>query len=320
MTLRAELRAGLVLPVICAPMFLVSGPDLVRAACASGLLGVLPRHNARTFEQFDSWLTDIRRELDEIEATGRTVGPLAVNLSAKVDHDELPRLLDSCDRHRIQLVISATGNPADLTARVHDWGGSIFHDVTTIRFAEKAISAGVDGVICIGAGGGGHSGTVSHLALIPKVRSMFDGTIVAAGAISNGAAVRAMEVLGADLSYLGTRFIASAESMAPDAYKQMLVDSTAADLSYSAAGGGVPANWLRPSLANVGVDPAIPSAHTRFDRLPPGFGYWKDVWSAGHGVEIIQDVPTVAELVARLRGEYAAACRTPDMLGSALGY
>jgi nitronate monooxygenase len=315
-TLDPAVRAGLSLPAICPPMFLVSGPDLVREACAAGILAALPRQNARTAEQFEAWLGEIRAGLDEVAATGVRVGPLAVNLSAKFDADELPRTLEACERNGVRLVISATGNPAELVKRVHDWGGQVFHDVTSVRFAEKAIAADVDGVICIGAGGGGHSGTTSHLALVPKVRSMFDGTIVAAGAIGTGAAIRAAEILGADLAYLGTRFIATSESMASAAYKRMLVDSHASDLHYLPARGGVPANWLGPSLAEQGVDlEALVAARAKSVplQLPAELRYWADVWSAGQGIELIDDVPSVAELVRRLRREYVAACAVPDM-------
>ncbi|GAA4554546.1 nitronate monooxygenase [Pseudonocardia xishanensis] len=312
MSLDSGLRSSLVLPAICPPMFLVSGPDLVGEACRAGIVGALPRANARTTEQFESWLAAIRSSLDEVE----NPGPLAVNFTAKIDPAELRDNLRICAKYGVRVIISATGNPRRLTEEVHDWGGLVFHDVTSVRFAEKAIDAGVDGVVCIGAGGGGHSGTVSHLALIPKVREFYDGTIIAAGAIATGAAVRAAEILGADLAYLGTRFIATQESMAHRDYKSMLVDSTSVDLRYVAAEGGVPANWLAASLARVGIDvdaldaPASPG-------LPKDLRYWVDVWSAGQGIDLIDDLPTVAELTRRLRREYVAACELSDMSAAA---
>lgn len=317
MSLDIRLRELLALPAICPPMFLVSGPELVREACRAGLIGALPRLNARTSGEFESWLAAIRAGLD---GTDGPAGPLAVNFTAKLDPAELRSDLKLCAKYGVRVIISATGNPAQLTREVHDWGGTVFHDVTSIRFAEKAIEAGVDGVVCIGAGGGGHSGTVSHLTLIPKVRSFFDGTIVAAGAIATGAAVRAAELLGADLAYLGTRFIATQESMAPAAYKQMIVDASSADLRYVAAEGGVPANWLAASLAQVGVDLSALDLAARQGRevsLPGGLRYWAEVWSAGQAVELIDDIPPVAELARRLRREYVAACELPDMSAAA---
>jgi nitronate monooxygenase len=316
MSIPTEIRSRLRLPVICPPMFLVSGPDLVREACLGGLVGVLPRQNARSFDIFAGWMRSVRHALDEAEERGEIVGPLGVNVSAKIESAELNPILDVCDAAGARIVVSAYGDPAELVTRVHDRGGLVYHDVTNLRFAEKAIAAGVDGLICIGAGGGGHSGTVSHLAFLPKVRSMFDGTIIAAGAIGTGAAVRAAEILGADLCYAGTRFIATQESLAAPAYKQMLVDARAADLHYLPAENGVPANWLGPALAAAGIDlTALESARRsgRPQPLPAELKYWVDVWSAGQGVELISDVPSVRDLVLRLRQEYVDACRTPDM-------
>ncbi|MGV0793494.1 NAD(P)H-dependent flavin oxidoreductase [Mycolicibacterium sp. XJ1819] len=319
MALDDRIRRKLTLPAICAPMFLVSGPELVTAACRAGLVGALPRQNARSTDVFESWLREIRSELDAHaeQNPGARVGPLAVNLATRFDADVLTAELDLCARYGVEIVISAQGNPAELTKRVHDWGGVIFHDVTTMRFAEKAIAAGVDGLTCIGAGGGGHSGTISHLVLIPKIRSMFDGVIVLAGAVSNGAAIRAAEILGADLSYLGTRFIATRESRAADEYKAMLLRGTSTDLMYTPDIAGVAANWLTESMSAVGLDPAnLPKPEQRglsHAHLPDGVKPWKNLWSAGQGIDLIEDIPTVAELVTRLRREYVAACETPDM-------
>jgi len=316
------IRDRLRLPAVCAPMFLVSGPDLVSAACRAGIVGALPRQNARSFELFESWLTTLRRELDEyVDTTGEThVGPAAVNLATRMDADDLAAHLDVCARNDVSLVISATGDPSELIKRVHDWGGKVFHDVTSLRFAEKAIAAGADGLTCIGSGGGGHSGTISHLALIPKIRSMFDGTIVLAGAVSTGAAIRAAEILGADLAYLGTRFIATQESMAPPAYKQLLLSETSAGLRFTGAISGVPANWLAASMRRVGLDPddlPEPRGAMRHDHLPEGVRPWKNLWSAGQGIDLIDDLPTVAELVLRLRQEYVEACRASDLADAA---
>jgi nitronate monooxygenase len=319
MALTDTLRSRLVLPAVCAPMFLVSGPELVAAACKSGLIGGLPRQNARTLSIFEQWLRSIRDELDMFAADhpGARIGPVAVNLATRFDDDELAAHLELCARYGVEIIISAQGNPAELTRRVHDWGGLVFHDVTSMRFAEKAIAAGVDGMTCIGAGGGGHSGTTSPLVLIPKIRSIFDGTIILAGAVSTGAAIRAAEVLGADLAYLGTRFIATRESRARDAYKAMLVTGSSGDLMYTDDIAGVAANWMTESVRAVGLDPEqLPKptgAGLTHAHLPEGVKPWVNVWSAGQGIDLIDDVPTVAELVARLRREYVAACHAPDM-------
>ncbi|MBX5486466.1 MAG: nitronate monooxygenase [Mycolicibacterium hassiacum] len=319
MALDDAFRNKLTLPAVCAPMFLVTGPELVAAACKAGIVGALPRQNARGIDTFEEWLRSIRADLDAYAAEnpGARIGPLAVNLATAFDPDELAANLALCERYGVEIIISAQGNPAELARRVHDWGGVIFHDVTTLRFAEKAIAAGVDGLTCIGAGGGGHSGTISHLVLIPKIRSMFDGVVLMAGAISTGAAIRAAEILGADLAYLGTRFIATEESRAPDEYKAMLVRGTSADLMYTPDIAGVAANWMVESMRAVGLDPAnLPKPHGNgltHAHLPEGVKPWKNLWSAGQGVDLIDDVPTVAEVVARLRREYVAACATPSM-------
>jgi nitronate monooxygenase len=308
-------RKRLTAPIICPPMFLVSGPDLIREACLQGFVGALPRQNARSMEDFESWLQQVTSDLDEARAAGRQVGPIAANFAAKYAPEVLDAELELLGRYGVDIVITANGNPAETVKRVHDWGGVVWHDVTTIRFAEKAIAAGVDGLTCIGAGGGGHSGTVSHLALIPKVRSMFDGVIIAAGAIASGAAVRAAEVLGADLAYMGTRFIATEESLAPEAYKQMLVEADSTWLRYTTYEGGVPANWLLPSLAERGVSPDVLKDPRAW--LPGDLKYWSEVWSGGQAVELITDVPSVAELAGRIRREYIEACGVPDMAEAA---
>lgn len=303
-------------------MTMVSGPALVSAACRSGIMAGLPRHNAGGLEEFDSWLAAIRAETDALAALspGASIGPLAVNIIAGKPAAELRSDLEVCARHGVQIIISALGNPAELTRIVHDWGGKVFHDVTNLRFAAKAIEAGVDGLVCIGSGGGGHCGTLTSLSFIPRVRQMWDGTIIFAGGVSSGAAIRAAEILGADLVYLGTRFIATRESLAPDSYKAQLVACGADDLIYTERVTGVPANWLKPSLRQAGLDPdalPVPAAPRRYEHLPPGARPWRTLWSAGQGVDLINDVPSVAELVLRLRKEYVIACRTADMAAEA---
>jgi nitronate monooxygenase len=318
--LKPDLRSGLTLPVICAPMFTISGTELVREVCKAGLIGALPRANARDLAQFGQWLGAIRRDLraHALRHSAARIGPVAVSLSTRMVSAELAANLEVCARHDVNLIISASGDPTELVKRVHDQGALIFHDVTNLRFASKAISAGVDGLIAIGAGAGGQSGTMSPFALIPQLRSTFGGTIVAAGGIATGAGIRAAEVLGADLVYLGTRFIATRESEAAPDYKELLMCSSSADLIYTDRITGVPTSWLAPSLRRVGLAPedlpARRSADAR-DRshLPPGARPWKSIWSAGHGIDLIHDAPSVAELVGRLRGEYAAACNVPHV-------
>lgn len=318
MPLAPAIRARLTLPAVCAPMFLVSGPALVREACKAGLMGALPRQNARSLEAFDGWLGEIRRDLDAYAAArpAARIGPIAVNLATRMADDELRRNLEVCRRHGVEIIISAAGDPTELIARVHDIGGKVFHDVVNLRFAEKAIAAGADGLTCIGAGGGGHAGTISPLALIPKVRAMFAGTLLMAGAIGNGAAIRAAEVLGADLAYVGTRFIATQEAAAAAAYKELLVAETSRGLRFTDAVGGAPASWILESLRRVGLDPddlPPPGRPFTYDHLPDDARPWRDFWSAGQAIDLIEDVPTVAELCARLRREYVAACAEPDM-------
>jgi nitronate monooxygenase len=323
MSLEIELRNSLSLPAVCAPMTLVSGPELVREACRSGIMGVLPRHNAGGPAEFESWLAAIRRELEAHAAAHPTavIGPLAVNIIARQAAAQLRADVELSARYGVKYFISALGNPAEIARIVHQNGGRVFHDVTSLRFAAKAIEGGVDGLTCIGSGGGGHSGTLNALAFIPRVRQMWGGTILFAGCISNGAAIRAAEMLGADLAYLGTRFIATQESRAPPEYKAMLVSETSDDLHYTERVSGVPANWLKASLRRVNLDPQnlpvpVPGM-PRYQHLPSDVRPWRQIWSAGQGIDLIDDVPTVAELVRRLRQEYVAACEMPDMRAAA---
>lgn len=314
MTLDPSIRDSIVLPAVCAPMFLVSNPAMVRSACKSGIIGALPRQNARSFEMFEEWLKEIRNDLDRYadDNPGARVGPVAINLATKLPAEEAEAHLALCKRYGVEIVISAVGNPAELAARVHDCGMKIWHDVTSFRFAEKAIEAGVDGMTCVGAGGGGHSGGVGHLVLVPRIRRIFDGTLLMAGSISTGAAIRAAEILGADLAYMGTRFIATKEAAVDPAYARMLEESRSEDLLFTPAIAGVPANWLVPSMERLGLDPkSLPRREGKgmgYDHLPKGVKPWKNLWSAGQGIDLIDDTPGIGELVARLRREYVAAC------------
>ena len=295
MSIRSDIRERLRLPVICAPMFTVTGPALVREACLSGLIGGLPRHNARSLEEFEAWLRAIRdsinrrRDQDPLAKTGA----IAVNLASNLSPAELNENLLICRRYGVEIIINATGNPTELTHRAHDHGFLVYADAVNIRFAEKAIALDVEGINAIGSGGGGHSGVVSHLAFVAAVRARFDGTIAMGGAISTGSAIRAAEILGADLALVGTRFIAATESLADPIYKQLIVDSGIDDLTYTDRLGGAPANWFASTLAKRDAHP---------DAKP-----WHDIWSAGQGIEMISDIPSVAELVNRLEAEYRAA-------------
>ena len=321
MALDPQLRAGLTLPAVCAPMYRVSTPALVLEACKAGLIGGLPRQNARDVATFDAWLAEIRRGLDAYKAENPAarIGPIAANVRL-TDDEEGRAHAAICQKHGVEIVITAMGDPTEMAKRVHDIGARIFHDVTTIRFAEKAIAAGVDGLTCIGSGGGGHSGAINHLAFIPKVRAMFDGVVVMAGGVSTGAAIRASEILGADLAYLGTRFIATQEARAAPEYKQLLVSQGAKDLIFTHKVAGGAAMWLKESLRMVGLDPENlpePGLKGGHAHLPEGLRPWFNIWSAGQGIELISDIPTVAELVRRLRDEYIAACVVPDMAEAA---
>lgn len=306
------------IPAICAPMFLVTNVEMVAEACLAGIMGVLPRGNFRTAEEFEAGLAAINARIARAreQASERLIGPLAVNFGARSPEVELSENIAICRRQHVDIVVTALGNPAEVVRRCHDWGGRVLHDVTSLAFAEKAIAAGVDGVVAVAWGGGGHSGTMNPFVLIPQIRAGFDGIIVLAGGISTGGAIRAAEALGADLAYLGTRFIATRESGAPQAYKQMLVDTPSEQVLYTAAVNGAPASWLRPSLVAAGLDPdnlPTPAGFHDYSHLPQGFTPWRDIWSGGQGTGLIRDIPGVGELVDRLAAEYRAACARPSL-------
>lgn len=321
MALAKELRDRLVLPAFAAPMFLVSGPELAIACCKAGIAGSLTRNHCRDTAELEQQLRTVSEALKRHadEHPGVVIGPLCVNISPNASTVEFRENLEVCHRYGTQIIVTSVGDPTKNAPLVREYGMFHFHDATTIRFAEKAAAADVDGIVCIGAGGGGHAGTISHLAFIPKVRAMFDGTVVMAGAISTGAAIRAAEVLGADLAYVGTRMIATQESSAPGLYKQMLVEGGVTEVIYTRGVNGMWASWLKASLREVGLDPEnlfIPEGRGT-DHLPEGKTPWRDIWSGGQGVGLIHDIPPVAELVQRLRREYVAACVVPDMAAAA---
>lgn len=315
MTLPDRIAERLTLPIVCAPMFLISGPSLVSSARRAGFIGAFPRQNTRTIAEFADWLARIEDAgAEDEEKMGRSVGPLAVNVPTTIARHDAEADLDLCARFGVDIIITSVGKPDVITQLAHDRGLLVHHDATSIEFAEKAIAAGVDGLNCIGSGGGGHSGTVSHLALIPRLRSVFDGTISLAGAVATGAAVRAAEVLGADLAFVGTRFAATVESLAHPLQKEWIVSGDSRRLRYTAKVNGVPANWMLDSLEHHAIDiDLLPDPVGRgHGHLPADITPWRDLWSAGQGIELIHDAPTVDELAIRFAGEYLAACAAPD--------
>lgn len=303
-------RERMHLPLICAPMYHVSTPVLVRAARRAGIIAALPRANAPDFASFDRWLAEIMEDQPPASSP-----PMAVNLSTRLPLEEMTRNLALCRRRGVELIISATGDPRTLIQGARDHGMVVFSDAVNLRFAEKSIQAGAQGIIAIGAGGGGHSGGINHLTLVSAIRSGFDGTIVMAGAVGDGRALRAAEVLGADMAYMGTRFIATEESGAPDDYKRMLVRSGVDDVLYTAAINGVHANWLKPSLRERGLDPdrlpVRPEGARGHAHLPPDTVPWRNLWSAGQGVQQIDAILPVARLLDDIEREYRLACATP---------
>lgn len=305
-TVREGWLGRLRLPIIAAPMFLVSGLDLARACCKGRIVGGFPAGNARTPEQLDGWFDQLERD----RAEDPDVGPYAVNLTLARNIEDTP-IGATVLRRQPPILISSVGDPTAMVGRVHDWGGLIFHDVTTVRHAEKAAEAGVDGIILVCAGAGGHAGAVSPFALLPQVRERFGGLIVLAGAISDGRSILAAQALGADLVYMGTRFIATRESMATEAYKAGVLEAETKDIVYTPSISGLPASFIRQSIEAVGLDPANlpPPLGLHRPDLPEGVRAWRDVWSAGQGAGLVCDVPTVAELIDRLDGEYQAAKR-----------
>jgi nitronate monooxygenase len=317
MALPTAIRDRLTLPAVAAPMFLCSGVELAIEVCKAGLVGSLTRNHCRDLEELEAQLKTVHEALARFagEHPGRKVGPLAINISPTFGADEFRAHLQACRRYGASIVITSVGDPTANAPLVHEAGLQHWHDATSLRFAEKATAAGVDGIVAIGAGGGGHSGLISHLAFIPQIRAMFAGTLVMAGAVSTGATIRAAEILGADLAYMGTRFIATREAAAPEAYKAMIVEGSAADVIYSNGINGLPAMWLKASIRAIGMDPDnLPRLERRgTDHLPDGVAPWRDIWSAGQGIGLIPDVPSVAELVRQLQAEYLAACAIPDM-------
>ncbi|WP_186062732.1 NAD(P)H-dependent flavin oxidoreductase [Burkholderia gladioli] len=300
------------LPVIASPMFIVSYPELVLAQCKAGIVGSFPALNARPAELLDSWLTQIEDELaaHRERHPEAVVGPIAVNQIVHQSNVRLEHDVRVCVEHKVPIFITSLRAPApEIVQAVHGYGGIVLHDVINLRHAEKALEAGVDGLILVAAGAGGHAGTTSPFALVGEVRKRFDGPIVLSGSIANGGSILAAQAMGADLAYMGTRFIATREAYAVESYKQAIVNAKSADIIYTNLFTGVHGNYIRESIVNAGLDPdALPEA----DKSKMNFGSdkakaWKDIWGAGQGVGLMDDVPSVAELVARLTREYDEA-------------
>ncbi len=299
MAIPASLQASLKLPVIAAPMFLVSGPDLVVECCNAGVIGTFPSLNQRTTEGYREWLHEIKaRRSPDAAAFG-------VN---HIVHPTNPRLMADMMvsvEEKVPLIITSLGAVRDVVDAVHGYGGVVFHDIANVRHARKAAQAGVDGLILVANGAGGHAGVVNPFALVEEVRTFFDGTIILSGCLSTGRDIAATQMMGCDFAYMGTRFIATEESQAQAAYKQMIVDAGASDITYTPAVSGIPANFLTPSLIENGIDPKSLPEH----KLDMGeeARAWKTVWSAGQGSGAVHDVLPTAALIDRLTQEYAQA-------------
>ncbi len=302
MSLPVALQKNLRLPAIVAPMFLASGPDLVIETCRAGLIGTFPALNARSTEDLSHWLDDIEARLAE----GPPAAAFGVNLIVHKTNTRLEADLAQIIRHRVPLVVTSLGAVSDIVQAIHSYGGLVFHDVISRRHSEKAAEAGVDGLIGVSAGAGGHAGILNPFAMLAEMRSVFSGTLILSGSMNTGRDIAAGRMMGADFAYLGTRFLATREAMIPNAYKDMLTTSRAADILYTPNISGVPANFLKPSIRAAGLDP---------DLLPPPHALdlsneakaWKTIWSAGHGVGSIDDCPTTADLCASLIADYKAA-------------
>ncbi len=312
MALPKTLQGVLRIPVIGSPMFIVSGPELVIAQCKAGIVGSFPALNARPAEQLEVWIVRIKSELAAYQAAHpeRKVAPFAVNQICHKSNDRLTHDVEVCVKHEVPIIITSLRPPGELVRAVHGYGGIVLHDVINMRHAMKALGEGVDGLILVCAGAGGHAGMLSPFALVHELREKYDGCIVLSGAMVSGDSVLAAQAMGADLAYMGTRFIATREANAVQGYKQMIVDSSAEDVVYTPLFTGVSGNYLRGSIVNAGLDPEhLPDAgkdSMNFGSDRPAKA-WKDIWGVGQGIGSIHDVPDVASLVDRLEAEYLAA-------------
>ena len=309
-----SIKDNISIPVIGAPLFLISVPDLVIAQCKAGIIGSFPALNARPQHVLEEWIVRIKTELKEYQEQNpdKKVAPFAVNQICHGSNDRLQGDMEICVKHKVPIIITSLRPPAEVVEAAHSYGGLVFHDVINVRHAKKAADMGVDGLILVCAGAGGHAGALSPFALLREVKSWFDGTIILSGSIGDGYSVASALALGADFAYLGTRFIATHEANAEPEYKQMLIESSANDIVYSNLFTGVLGNYLKPSIQNAGLDPDnLPTA----DKSAMNFGSggntdskaWKDIWGSGQGIGLIEDAPTVESLVKRIRAEFNEA-------------
>jgi len=316
MALPDILKDKLEVPVIGSPLFIVSGPELVIAQCKAGIVGSFPALNARPAHVLEEWITRIKGELGEYQAKHpeKKVAPFAVNQICHASNDRLAHDIKICTKLEVPIVITSLRPPAEVITAAHSYGGKVFHDVINVKHAKKAAEQGVDGLILVCAGAGGHAGTLSPFALVREVKQWFDGAVILSGALSDGWGIAGALAMGADLAYMGTRFVATAEANADQAYKDHLIKYAAEDIVYSNLFTGVHGNYLAPSVAAAGLDPNnLPEA----DKSKMNFGSggnmkqkaWKDIWGSGQGIGQIADAPPVAELVDRLKREYTQACR-----------
>ena len=311
-----NLKARLSILVIGAPLFIISNPDLVIAQCKAGVVGSFPALNARPQNVLEEWILRIKAELSDFQNNNpeQKVAPFAVNQICHNSNDRLFGDMELCVKHQVPIIITSLRPPEEIVKEAHSYGGLVFHDVISVKHARKAAEQGVDGLILVCAGAGGHAGTLSPFALVREVREWFDGAIILSGSISDGYSVAAAKMLGADFAYIGTRFIATQEANAEPEYKQCLIDSAAEDIIYSSLFTGVHGNYLKPSVVNAGLDPNnLPDA----DKTAMNFGSggntdakaWKDIWGSGQGIGSIQDAPPASELVSRLTEEYLEAIK-----------
>ena len=309
-----SIKDNISIPVIGAPLFLISVPDLVIAQCKAGIIGSFPALNARPQHVLEEWIVRIKTELKEYQEQNpdKKVAPFAVNQICHGSNDRLQGDMEICVKHEVPVIITSLRPPLEVVEAAHSYGGLVFHDVINVRHAKKAADMGVDGLILVCAGAGGHAGALSPFALLREVKSWFDGTIILSGSIGDGYSVASALALGADFAYLGTRFIATQEANAEPEYKQMLIESSANDIVYSNLFTGVLGNYLKPSIQNSGLDPDnLPTA----DKSAMNFGSggntdskaWKDIWGSGQGIGLIEDAPTVEELIDRLKSEFTEA-------------
>jgi nitronate monooxygenase len=306
---------NLSLPVIASPMFIASGPALVKAQCKAGIVGSFPALNARPAELLDTWLTEIQAELEEFRKAnpGAKVGPIAVNQIVHQSNDRLAHDVEVCVKHQIPIIISSLrAPPKEMLDAIHSYGGIVLHDVISIRHAKKALEAGVDGLILVAAGAGGHAGALSPFALVGEVRKFFQGPIALSGSIATGDAVLAAQAMGADFAYIGSRWLATKESNVDEAYRQAILESTAADVVYTNLFTGVHGNYLKKSIVAAGLDPEnLPQADKTVMNFGSGGGSkakaWRDIWGAGQGVGLMDAVLSVPEVMEKLKAEYAAA-------------